>query len=1027
MTEKFQTYFKEVQENYKTLDTTEFTYRTSFENFLKKFDKDCHPRQGSKTEKIIGAPDFKIFKATKKIGYIETKDLDENLDKVLMSAQLKKYLAGINNLILTNYSRFILLRNGEKILDLSLFAFSDLNNPKYKISVDRIVEFNKMFDNFFNYKSLSIKTSEVLATELSKRAILIRDFAKEQLEEDRILANNNENYSSIFDFYQGLQELIHDISIDDTIDAYAQTITYGLFYAKTKCPMELTLESVENCLPKNIPIIQRIFKDITGTSLPSKITWIFDEILEVLNSADIKTIMLEMDVRGKKDRDPFMHFYEDFLRLYDPEKREKRGVYFTPRPIVNYIVQSVEWIIKNNFGKQLGFADDEVTTLDPATGTGSFLYLIYLRVFNELKGRGLNGLIRSKIKTHILKDFYGLEILITPYIIAHLQLSLLLKKWFYELDEGERVQIYLTNSLEQGEEHGLIPFMREINQERKVANDLIMKRPILAIIGNPPYSVMSANKGKWIDDLLKKGYVRADKSIDDGYYKVDGQVLGERNPKMLQDDYVKFIRLAQWKIDRSGLGVVGFITNNGYLDNKTFNGMRQSLLQSFDRIYILNLHGDKKKKEKCPDGSVDDNVFDIQKGTAIVLLVKNPEIKDKRIYYQDLYGLWQEKYKWLDRNTVYSTNWIELTPTSPDYYFIPFNHELNLIYSKYWKISDIFLKNTNGVQTARDNFTIKWTPQEVLITITKFTNLNPEKARLVFDLGDDIRDWKVELAQKDLIETGLSKEKILPIIYRPFDIRYTYYTGKTCGFHSMPRGEIMPHMLKQNIGLITRRQMISGRPCTYFFVTDKIISDGCIRSDNKGQESLFPLYLYQPNGSRTPNLNSKFLDYLSNLYGEFVQPEDILYYIYGVFYSNKYRKKFCEILIYDFPRIPFPKKFQIFKQICDKGKELVELHLMKKQLIPTIKYEIAVKNNVESMNYVEGKVYINKAQYFENIPEEVWTFYVGGYKVLEKWLKSRKNRDLSVQEISHFIQIIEVLKETLRIMDEIDKIDFLSD
>ena len=511
------------------------------------------------------------------------------------------------------------------------------------------------------------------------------------------------------------------------------------------------------------------------------------KFLRVLNASDIKTILEEMDKRGKKDRDPFSHFYEDFLRLYDPAKRERRGVYYTPRPVVNYIVKSVEWIIRNNFGKRLGFADDDVTILDPATGTGTFLWLVYLRTLGELKEKGLGGLIESKTKNQILKNFYGLEILITPYIIAHLKLAMVLKRWHYELGEGERIQVYLTNSLDQGEDHGLIPFMMEINEERRVAHELVMKKPILAIIGNPPYSGMSANKGKWIDALLKNGYTRADGSKDEGYYKVDGQPLGERNPKWLQDDYVKFIRFAQWKIDKSGKGVLGFITNNSYLDNPTFRGMRQSLLASFERIYILNLHGSTKKKEKTLDGSKDENVFDIQQGTSIVLLVKNPEILDRKIKYFDLYGDRVSKYQWLDRNTLFSTEWQDLNPTSPSYMFIPVDFSLQKEYEQFIKITTLFPQTSIGIITARDDLTIKWTQQDVLKTISVFSKLPPEEAREKFDLGDDARDWKVTLAQKDLIDSGLVKEKILPIFYRPFDIRYTYYTGNTCGFHCMPK------------------------------------------------------------------------------------------------------------------------------------------------------------------------------------------------------------------------------------------------
>jgi predicted helicase len=1022
MSDNYQIYFKEIQQQYKTKDTTEHSFRTQLENFLKNLDPKCTPLHESKHDKIFGAPDFKISFNGVKVGYIETKDLGANLDEILKTDQIKKYSDSISNLILTNYYRFILLRNGENVLDITLFTLSDLNNNKFKISSERIAESAKLFDTFLTYRSLSIKTSEVLARELSKKAILVKDIAKEQLEEDRIRQKNNESYTSILDFYQGLEELIHDISDDDCADAYAQTITYGLFLAKIQCQGQIKREFVDQCLPKNIPIIRRIFRDISGSSLPSNLTWIFDEILEVLNASDIQTILEEMDKRGKKDRDPFSHFYEDFLRLYDPAKRERRGVYYTPRPVVNYIVKSVEWIIRNNFGKQLGFADDDVTILDPATGTGTFLWLVYLRTLGELKEKGLGGLIESKTKNQILKNFFGLEILITPYIIAHLKLAMVLKKWHYELGEGERVQVYLTNSLDQGEDHGLIPFMKEINEERRVAHELVMKKPILAIVGNPPYSGHSANKGKWIDDLLKSGYTRADGSKDEGYYRVDGAPLGEKNSKYLQDDYVKFIRFAQWKIDKSGKGVVGFITNHSYLDNPTFRGMRQSLLASFERIYILNLHGSTKKKEKTLDGGKDENVFDIQQGTAILILVKNPEIKDRRIYYADLFGEREEKYQWLDRNSLFTTEWKSLNPKSPFHLLIPFENEFEVEYQSFWKITDIFKENSNGFKTHRDHYAISFDKETMKSRIVELlsTQLSDNDFLNKYDLSEN-QDWNLSSVRQNIKNEQTWEKSVIPCAYRPFDIRWCYF-GKN--LMDRPRDLLINHIAgKNNLSLIIPRQ-IGTSSYRHAFISELVANDCLLSNISKEADFAFPFYLHS-NGERQLNLNPLFVEKIHNQYNETITPESILAYIYAVLHSQKYRTLFLNFLKLDFPRIPIVKEYQVFSSLSELGTQLIELHLMKKQFPPTIKYEISGSNSVESVKYTDGKLYINKTQYFDSIPENVWNFYIGGYQVLDKWLKSRKKRELSVQEILHFIQIVEVLKETIRIMDEIDKIDFL--
>lgn len=1029
----FKEYLKQIRDKYRTRDTTEYTYRTPFENFLRCIDSACNPHHEGRREKKFGAPDFKVFYSGVKVGYIETKDVGTNLDEELKSEQMQKYCESIDNLILTDYCRFILLRNGEKVLEQSLFTISELDTTQFKLPQERINEFKKLIDSFLTFRSISIRTSEALARELSKKAILIKDIAKEQLEEDRIRYRNGESYSSILDFYQGVEELIHEISDDDCIDAYAQTITYGLFLAKLQCQGDLKREFVEACLPKNIPVIRRIFKDISGSSLPSNLSWIFDEVLELLNSADIKAILEEMDKRGKKDRDPFSHFYEDFLKLYNPIKRENRGVYYTPRPIINYIVKSVEWTLRNNFRKQLGYADENVTVLDPATGTGTFLWLVYLRTLGELKERGLGGLINTKIRNQILKNFYGLEILITPYIIAHLKLSLILKKWHYELGEGERIQVYLTNSLDQGQDHAFIPFMKEINEERRVAHDLIMKKPVLAIIGNPPYFGHSANKGKWIEDLLKNEYARDDGSIDTGYFRVDGKPLGERNPKWLRDDYVKFIRLSQWKIDKSGKGVIGFITNNSYLDNPTFRGMRESLLHSFERIYILNLHGSLKKRDKTPDGTKDGNLFDIQQGNAIAIFVKNPEIKDRRIFYADLYGSREQKYNWLDRNTIYTTEWRELTPHSPFYLFVPFDATLEREYETYWKITDIFKNNVLGFQTHRDHFAIDFQKEELERRISSLLlgTLTDEELRKRYNISDN-RDWNLNNARKKLKKYNNWQEPMIQCAYRPFDCRWCYFSNIAMDY---PRTLLLENIAHhENLCLGIGRQGIAVQDPIWALVTvaDKPIDANIFR---RGGVNVFPLWVYTKINNelkRSLNLNDDFIKFFETKYSvkilneqsnnNRVNEKDLIFYIYSVLHSVKYRSMFKDFLSIDFPKIPFVDDYNKFKDLAELGEELVELHLMKKQLPSNIKFEIPGSNKIDKIRYEDNKIFINNEQFFDGIPENVWNYHIGGYLILENWLKTRKNRELSAQEILEFIQIVEIIKETIKITNEIDKI-----
>lgn len=1018
----FQEYFKEIRSRYLTGDFTEITLRTPLENFIRNLSKDFTVIQEPKRTEKIGAPDFKAYRKNVKIGYIETKDLGRNLDEELKSEQIKKYRSSLDNIILTDYSRFMLIRGNQVPFDFNLFDLSDLDNSRFVISDEKLQEFLRLLEIFFSYNLPTITSAEELSLELSKRAKLLKELAKEQLEEDISRAKNDEPTSSVYDFYEGTKELIKDIGIDNCADAYAQTITYGLFLAKMNCPSILDRNTAASYIPRNIGVIKRIFVNISGDSLPSNLSWIIDEIVDILNASEMKDILTEIDARGKTDRDPFTFFYEDFLSAYDPLKKKQLGVYYTPRPVVSFIVNSINPILKNDFNKLHGFADDDVTVLDPAVGTGTFLWLVYTLSLVELKNKGLGGLISKKIENHILRDFYGIEILITPYIIAHLKLSLALKKWHYELRDNDRHQVYLANTLEPFESHGLIPFMREISEESITANELKLRKKILVITANPPYRGMSANKGQWIQNLLKKGYTREDGTKDNGYYQVDGKPLGEKNPKWLQDDYVKFIRFAQWKIDTAGEGIVGFITNHNYLDNPTFRGMRQSLLSSFNRIYVLNLHGSSLKKEKAPDGSKDENVFDIRPGVAIALFIKNRNFKDKKVFYAELFGKREAKYHWLDRHTIINVEWKLVKPESPNYLFIPEDSSLRSEYDKYWKITDIFPVYNIGIVTARDALTIRWTSEELWETVSRFVNLNTELARHTYNLGRDSIDWKVEWAQRDLKESGPNKDRITPILYRPFDTRYTYYTGNSSGFHCRPRPETMNNMLQENLGFIFHRREELAVPYSHFLVTDKMIEHGALSS--KTTCYLAPLYTYK-DGLKSPNINPSLVSELTSKYGKTPDEVDIFNYIYAVVYSNKYRAKYANFLKRDFPRIPFTGDYETFKQLAGIGKELVNLHLIKTKLSSSIKFNIQGSNIVDFVEYKNGRVNINKEQFFSGVPEKAWNFYIGGYQVLAKWLKSRKNRELSSTEIEQFIQITEIINQTLDLMKKIDEIKFL--
>ncbi|WP_228039268.1 type ISP restriction/modification enzyme [Dolichospermum sp. LEGE 00240] len=628
-----------------------------------------------------------------------------------------------------------------------------------------------------------------------------------------------------------------------------------------------------------------------------------------------------------------------------------------------------------------------------------------------------------------------------------MKLGLQLQELGYDFSSDERLRIYLTNTLQEAFQ---IPaadgFMNRIRDEAEAAKDIKQDVPVMVILGNPPYSYESINTDPWIVGLVRD------------YYQVDGKPLGERNPKGLLDDYVKFIRFAQHRVSETGYGIVALITNHGYLDNPTFRGMRQNLMQTFDEIYVLDLHGNSKKKEVCPDGSPDKNVFDIQQGVAISIFIKyeNSQQKLASVYHADLWGMREVyenkelvggKYHWLAENDISSTEWTTLKPEFEFYLFQPQNINLKSEYENAPKITDILLINSLGVATARDNLTIQFTHNKLWETINKFIDLLPEDARSYFDLDKDARDWSINLAQKDIKNSGLSKSQVFPIMYRPFDQRFTYYTGNSRGFHCMPRSEVMNHIIKgENLALATLRRP-RNEIVDNFFVSDQI-TDKCIIS-SLDNASIFPLYLHPTDtptlfdspptnapGGRKPNLSPEFItEFSQKLDLEFIfdgkgdknktfGPEDIFNYIYAIFHSPNYRQRYAEFLKIDFPRVPLTSNSALFWELVIKGDKLVKYHLMKETGTEISTYPIPGSDIVEQVKYNENhqQIWINSEQYFDQVPQPIWNFYIGGYQVCQKWLKDRKGRELNFDDISHYQNIISIISETIQIMEDIDQI-----
>ena len=554
------------------------------QNYLREFSQSKRKKKiditilPKKTE--AGNPDFRIWDGRQKIiGYIEAKDLGVDLDRIEDSEQLKRYLSTFPNVILTNFTEFRFYREGELFDKVSIarpFVIKKLSTVPPLENEDKLFELLSRFLDFSLPKTYTAKT---LAVELAKRT----KFLKDEIVSEELKSGTE----SIQGFYSAFKEfLIAGINEDEFADLYSQTITYGLFAARLRAGKEFSRKLAYNFIPKSIGILRDVFKFISLEDLPQQMEVIIDDIAEVLNVADAKKILDQYYHEGKGS-DPVLHFYETFLSVYDPKTREKRGVYYTPEPVVSFIVRSLHQILKDKFNISDGLASKNVTLLDPAGGTLGFLAKAIETAVEEFESKYGKGAVKSFLKDQILQNYYAFELMMAPYAIGHMKMSFLLEELGYRMEDDERVKYYLTNTLEMKElDESKFPGMSSLSHESHEAGKVKKQVPILVVLGNPPYSYDSSNKGEWISDVIKE------------YYQVDGKPLGEKNPKGLQDDYVKFIRFSQWKIDEAGEGVLGFITNHSYLDNPTFRGMRQSLMNSFDEIYILDLHGNSLKKKK---------------------------------------------------------------------------------------------------------------------------------------------------------------------------------------------------------------------------------------------------------------------------------------------------------------------------------------------------------------------------------------------------------------------------------------------
>ena len=1050
-------YLRQIRETRGTGQATEHSYRPALKSLLEALGGVGIQAINDPSHGDYGAPDFIIERNGVPIGHVECKDVGLNLDSAEESEQLQRYRNALPNLILTDYLEFRWYTSGQLRLEARVGRFDSSGSLVQARSGRKPLE--QLLDNFFNSEETVISDPAELARRMAGKAQLLRDSI------ESILTEGDASHSDLQGLLASFREvLISDLNEATFADLQAQTAAYGLFAARCIHDGPASSFTRESAVfAQTTPFLRDVFNRVAGPMADKRITWIVDDLAHLLAKVDMEAILKDFGSRTRRE-DPVVHFYEDFLHAYDPKLRELRGVYYTPEPVVSYIVRSVHWLLRDRFGLKDGLADtstvpveDEngqrstiprVLILDPAAGTGTFLREVVSQVRRHLRDSGAAGAWQSYVRDHLLPRLFGFELMMAPYAVCHLKLALEIggDSGDFTLPNQGRLGVYLTNALEEAHEAAKGPmFATEIARESTEASSVKRDKPVMVVVGNPPYSGDSANKGNWIRDLLRGNVPDSSES----YFSVDGQPLRERNPKWLNNDYVKFIRFAQWRIEKTGEGVLGFVTDHGYLNSPTFRGMRQSLMNAFDEIWLLDLHGGAmKKNERAPDGGPDENVFNIRQGVAIGIFIKHRRSNGKqaRVFHADLWGEREEgsgggKYGWLAENDVASTSWEELSPKSPQYFFIPRGVDAEE-YEEGWDLKEILPVNSVGIVTARDKLAIQWTEDDMRRVAADFEALSEEVARERYSLGRDTRDWKVALAQADIRAHPESVKRVVPMAYRPFDWRYTYYTGKSRGFICMPRPQVMQHMLAgSNLGLICTRQT---RDDWWALATRSLIGHKSLAAYDINY--LLPLYVYPTEEQawldveRKPNLSSAFTKALANVTGlNFLSsgirdststfgPEDVFHYIYAVLHSPEYRRRYADFLKTDFPRIPLPKSQAAFVKLAGLGARLTALHLMEADGSDKPAFNVEGSDRVDRVAYTPpaggtpGRVYINAGQFFEGVSPQTWGFTIGGYRPAEKWLKDRKGRTLTYDDIVWYGRVCAVLAETPKLMARVDEV-----
>ncbi len=1065
-----QEYVDQLNLRYKSGISREHSYRGDLQSLLGDLLPDLLvTNEPSRTD--VGAPDYILTKGKIPVGYIEAKDIgDPDLEgKKKNKEQFERYKTDLPNLIVTDYLNFRVYRDGEFLTSV---AIAEIKDGSIVGLIENYNEFENIIKDFGTHVGQTIRSANKLSKMMAGKARILADVIEKALNADEEKQKNKVNETANNTLREQLTAfqnvLIHDIKAKEFADIYAQTIAYGMFAARLH---DSTLDTFDRheaaaLIPKTNPFLRKLFQYIAGYDLDDRIVWVVDGLADIFRATDVDGLLKNFG-KATQQQDPIIHFYETFLAEYDPKLRKSRGVWYTPEPVVNFIVRAVDDILKDEFDLKDGLADTsktkvkvkvpthdkrhkggmveeerevhKVQILDPAAGTGTFLAEVIKQIHSKFEGQ--QGIWATYVEEHLIPRLNGFEILMASYAMAHLKLDLLLRETGVEPSGSERFRVYLTNSLEEHHPDTGTLFAGWLSEEANEANHVKRDTPVMVVLGNPPYSGESQNKGDWIMKLM-----------EDYKKEPGGKVkLKERNPKWINDDYVKFIRYGQHFIEKNGEGVLAFINPHGYLDNPTFRGMRWNLLKNYDKIYTIDLHGNSKKKETTPDGGKDENVFDIQQGVSINLLVKTGKKKESElgeIFHFDAYGKREEKYQFLWDNKLKSVAFDKLPKVEPMYFMVQKDFEAEKSYQNYFSLNSLFNVNSVGVVTSRDEFVTDDDLESLSNRVKAFFSTDKKELKSKFGLRENKR-WKIDQVQKD--SEFFDSDNIRLIDYRPFDKKFIYFDSN---FIERDRLDVVQHIFKgDNYNLVFSRQ--STEDYWSNIQISKEMIDNRYHFSYKVIPNQAPLYLYPEESTqqtldgkpeRTPNLDKKTLNEISEKVGLKFTPEnkeskgtfapiDLLDYIYAVLHSPSYREKYKEFLKIDFPRVPYPEDPDLFWQLVELGGELRQIHLLEHPVIEEFitTYPIAGSNVIsnrltktdpgfipEDDDETTGKVWINDEQYFGNMPKKAWEFYIGGYQPAEKWLKDRRDRELSIDEIRHYQKIIVALVETDRLMQEVD-------